>query len=418
MKEQLTLLFQKAISILTTNGTLPIDLPIDIHLMRSKTKEQGDFSTNIAMVLGKRVNLKPCDLAEKIIANLPQSEQIVSVAVAGPGFINIFLKTNREYDVIARAIVQGEDFGKSTAFKDKRIHIEFVSANPTGPLHVGHGRGAAYGATTKKLLEAIGYHVHREYYVNDAGRQMRNLAISIWLRYLQLYQREFQFPNNIYRGDYIIDIARLLQEKYGNWFLESVLYQNGWIEAGVDLLTQHGFTDKKEGALWFRATDLGDEKDRVLVRQNGQPTYFASDVAYHTYKYDQNYDWIIDVFGADHHGYLPRINAFLKGLGKDTNKLKILLVQFAFLYRGTEKISMSTRAGEFVTLRALRDEVGNDAARFFYIMRKPDQHLDFDLELAKSTSNDNPVYYIQYAHARICSVWRQLTEKNILFDQS
>src|SRR3990167_10142470 len=495
MKEQLTLLFQKAISILTTNGTLPIDLPIDIHLMRSKTKEQGDFSTNIAMVLGKRVNLKPCDLAEKIIANLPQSEQIVSVAVAGPGFINIFFKTNSEYDLIVRAIVQGEDFGKSTAFKDKRIHIEFVSANPTGGLHVGHGRGAAYGATTSNLLEAIGYHVHREYYVNDAGRQMRNLAISIWLRYLQLYQREFQFPNNIYRGDYIIDIARLLQEKYGdrflldqekiniiflekinsalpeaelklalekctdqlvektvhalgesnfaiirqlgidevltdikndleefgvrynNWFLESVLYQNGWLEAGVDLLTQHGFTDKKEGALWFRATDLGDEKDRVLVRQNGQPTYFASDVAYHTYKYDQNYDWIIDVFGADHHGYLPRINAFLKGLGKDTDLLKILLVQFAILYRGDQKISMSTRAGEFVTLRALRDEVGNDAARFFYIMRKPDQHLDFDLELAKSTSNDNPVYYIQYAHARICSVWRQLTEKNILFDK-
>ncbi len=489
MKEQLVALLLQAVKTLQTDGLIPSDLPIDIQLTRSKSADQGDFATNIAMILAKPAGLKPRELAEKIIASLPQSDHIQSVEIAGPGFINLFLKANTENDALTRAIAQGDEYGKSALFKNKRIHIEFVSANPTGPLHVGHGRGAAFGATVSNLLEAIGYSVHREYYVNDAGRQMRNLAISVWLRYLELYQRQFDFPQNIYRGDYVVDISTLLQEKYGeqfllspekvnavfpknidaekdpekyvdqlvenaiqaignnnfeiirqcgidevlsdikndlsefgvhynNWFLESELYQKKWLEAGLALLKKHNFTYEKDGAIWFRATDLGDEKDRVLVRQNGQPTYFASDVAYHTYKYDQNYNLIIDVFGADHHGYLPRINAFLKGLGKNTDLLKILLVQFAILYRGDQKISMSTRAGEFVTLRELRNEVGNDAARFFYIMRKPDQHLDFDLELAKSTSNENPVYYIQYAHARICSVWRQLAEKNIVFDKA
>jgi arginyl-tRNA synthetase len=414
---------------------------------------------------------------------------VQKVEIAGPGFINFFLVQNSEHHAISQAISLGESFGNSDIGKNKKIHIEFVSANPTGPLHVGHGRGAAFGACVSNLLDAIGYHVHREYYVNDAGRQMRILGASIWLRYVELFGNTITIPKNAYRGEYVIDIAKTLREIHGErfllssekiqtvfpaiedtdetkdtfidqlvenlantlgadefeivrqygvdevtadikndleefgvtyteWFPESQLYQNGWLETGINTLKQHGFTYEQDGALWFKATELGDEKDRVLVRANGVPTYFASDVAYHTYKYDQGYDDIIDVFGADHHGYLPRIKAFLKGLEKDVDKLQILLVQFAILYRGAERVSMSTRSGEFVTLRDLRKEVGNDAARFFYVMRKPEQHLDFDLELAKSTSSENPVYYIQYAHARICSVWRQLAEKKLTWDKA
>ena len=483
MKETLISLIKHAIS------ALHIECPNEIQLNRTKDNSHGDFATNIAMVLAKSLSQKPRDLAEKIIAHLPKSPLIARIEIAGPGFINFFLNADSENGAIKTALVEREKYGQATIGNDAKIHIEFVSANPTGPLHVGHGRGAAYGACVSNLLDAIGYRVHREYYLNDAGRQMRILGASIWLRYIELAGRTFTLPRNTYRGEYVIDIAKALQKKYGDqfllsqekintlfpniednadnkdifidelieninaalgknnfevvrqwgvdevtadikqdlaefgvvyteWFPESQLYKKGWLEVGIEKLKSHGYTFEQDGALWFRATELGDEKDRVLVRKNGVPTYFASDVAYHTYKYDQGYDHIIDVFGADHHGYLPRIRAFLQGLGKDTDKLTILLVQFAILYRGDERISMSTRSGEFVTLRELRNEVGNDAARFFYVMRKPEQHLDFDLELAKSTSNENPVYYIQYAHARICSVWRQMDEKNLIFDQT
>src|SRR3990167_2010412 len=482
MKETLISLLKQSISALGIT-----ECPDEIQITRTKDPKHGDFATNIVMILAKSLSQKPRELAEKIIAHLPVSKQVSKVEIAGPGFINFFLAMNSEHDAISQAILLGEKYGYAAAAKNKKIHIEFVSANPTGPLHVGHGRGAAFGACVSNLLDAIGYKVHREYYVNDAGRQMRILGASIWLRYVELFSRKIKIPSNSYRGDYVIDVAKSLrdihgekfllsQEKidaifpavvdneenkdiyidqlienlsttlgknnfeivrqfgvdevtkdikndleefgviYNEWFLESKLYENGWLQTGIDVLKKQNFTFEQDGALWFRATELGDEKDRVLVRANGVPTYFASDVAYHTYKYDQGYDEIIDVFGADHHGYLPRIKAFLQGLGKETNKLKILLVQFAILYRGTERVSMSTRSGEFVTLRELREEVGNDAARFFYIMRKPDQHLDFDLALAKSTSNENPVYYIQYAHARICSVWRQLSEKQLSWD--
>jgi len=340
---------------------------------------------------------------------------------------------------------------------------------------------------TARLLKAAGFSVHREYYVNDAGRQMRILALSIWIRYLQLLNVDIKVPAKAYVGDYIIDIAKkILKEndkkffadknnflswlsiqknedmevyldgcieamqkilgmenfkiilrygideilsdiqedlkefgvEYDEWFSEQTLMDKGWLQEGINLLKKHGTVYEKENALWFKATQFGDEKDRVLVRANGQPTYFASDVAYHLYKYNQGYGTIIDVFGADHHGYIRRIHGFLKALGKDPDKTKILLVQFAILYRGKEKVSMSTRSGEFITLRQLRLEVGNDAARYFYIMRKPEQHLDFDLELAKSQSNENPIYYIQYAHARICSVFRQLEEKKLNWDFS
>ena len=482
MKDTLITLINQSLSDLSISSS-------DIQLTRTKDSSHGDFATNIAMTLSKQLGQKPRELAEKIIAHLPASPIVQKVEIAGPGFINFFLTQNSEHAAIEQAISLSDQFGRANIGTGKKIHIEFVSANPTGPLHVGHGRGAAFGACVSNLLDAIGYNVHREYYVNDAGRQMRILGASIWLRYVELFGEKITIPLNAYRGEYVIDIAKqfrsihsekflLPAEKiqtvfpamedtpdnkdafidqlienlshalgadefeivrqygvdevtadikndleefgvtYTSWFPESQLYKNGWLETGINTLKEHGFTYEKEGALWFKATELGDEKDRVLVRANGVPTYFASDVAYHTYKYDQGYDEIIDIFGADHHGYLPRIKAFLKGLGKDTNKLQILLVQFAILYRGTERVSMSTRSGEFVTLRELRHEVGNDAARFFYVMRKPEQHLDFDLELAKSTSNENPVYYIQYAHARICSVWRQLADKKLSWDKA
>ena len=471
MKETLIALIQQALVSLGISDSA-------VQLTRTKDNTHGDFATNIAMVSAKKIGENPRKLAEKIIAAIPASPAIKKIEVAGPGFINFFLQASAENNAVHQAISLGEKYGLSQYGQGKKIHIEFVSANPTGPLHVGHGRGAAYGACVSNLLVAAGYRVHREYYLNDAGRQMRILGASIWLRYIELFGQKITIPLNAYRGQYVIDIAKILRKNYrekfvipiervlpklqdteetkdsfidqltenlskalGNeqyeiirqlgvedvtddirqdleefgvtydaWFPESSLYQKGFLEKGIDTLKNHGFTYEKDGALWFRATKLGDEKDRVLIRANGVPTYFASDVAYHTYKYDQGYDGIIDVFGADHHGYLPRIKAFLKGLGKNTDQLTILLVQFAILYRGKERVSMSTRAGEFVTLRELRNEVGNDAARYFYVMRKPEQHLDFDLELAKSTSNENPVYYIQYAHARICSVWRQLVE--------
>lgn len=482
MKDTLITLIQQSLSALSISSN-------DIQLTRTKDSTHGDFATNIAMILSKQLSLKPRELAEKIVAHLPASPIVQKVEIAGPGFINFFLVRESEHAAIEKTMTLGEKFGCTDIGKNQKIHIEFVSANPTGPLHVGHGRGAAFGACVSNLLEAIGYNVHREYYVNDAGRQMRILGASIWLRYVELFGEKIVIPRNAYRGEYVIDIAKQFRDIHGKnclissekihavfpaipdteenkdsyvdqlvenlvkalsenqfeivrqygvdevtkdikndleefgvtynaWFKESELFQNGWLEKGIKTLKDHGYTYEKDGALWFKATELGDEKDRVLVRANGVSTYFASDVAYHTYKFDQGYDEIIDIFGADHHGYLPRLNAFLKGLGNDIQKLKLLLVQFAILYRGKEKISMSTRAGEFVTLRELRHEVGNDAARFFYIMRKPDQHLDFDLELAKSTSSDNPVYYIQYAHARICSVWRQLSEQKLIWDKT
>ena len=391
--------------------------------------------------------------------------------------------------IIAEVLEQGVTFGLSAIGQGKRILIEFVSANPTGPLHVGHGRGAAYGATLCNVLKAAGFDVNAEYYVNDAGRQMNILAVSVWLRYLELAQEPVVFPTNAYKGDYVYDIAKTLWSEHAKqyvaswaeisnalpedepqggdkelyidamiaraisllgqtgfdtfhrhalntvledinddlnefgvsfdtWFSERALFEDASIEKGIQALKEGGHTFEQEGALWFKATDFGDEKDRVLVRANGQATYFASDVAYHWNKYDRGFDRVIDIFGADHHGYMTRIRSAVTALGHDENALDILLVQFANLYRGVERVQMSTRSGSFVTLRELRQEVGNDAARFFYVMRKPEQHMDFDLDLAKSESSDNPVYYIQYAHARICSVVRQLQERGLSWDKA
>ncbi|MDX1823087.1 MAG: arginine--tRNA ligase [Thiohalomonadales bacterium] len=489
MKSRLSDLVATAIVRLQQDGSLPADLDLNIQIERTRDSSHGDFACNIALLLAKPVKAKPRDLAEKIVATLPACDEVEKVEIAGPGFINFFLNPDAISAVIPAILEAGEAFGHSTIGNDKKVQVEFVSANPTGPLHVGHGRGAAYGAAVADLLAAAGFEVHREYYVNDAGRQMDILAASVWLRYLELCGEELPFPSNGYKGDYVWDIAAKLHREngekfrhawqvvqgslppdepdggdkeayidavigqarnylgeedyrfvfdtglnyilddirddlmqfgvvYEEWFSERSLTHSGAVTRAIERLRESGHAYEKGGALWFRSSDFGDEKDRVLVRDNGQSTYFASDIAYHMDKLERGFDRVIDVWGADHHGYVPRVKAALTALGDNADKLDVLLVQFAILYRGGEKAQMSTRSGEFVTLRQLRKEVGSDAARFFYVMRKCEQHLDFDLDLAKSQSNDNPMYYIQYAHARVCSVFRQLLEKALSYDET
>lgn len=481
MKQTIEALIFKAVSTLQTNGDLTLDSLPNITIERSRDALHGDFASNVAMVLAKAARTNPRQLAEKIIAVLPADEAVIKVEIAGPGFINFFLNSATQYNVIKTVHDLGHRFGLSNLGAGKKIQVEFVSANPTGPLHVGHGRGAAYGSAVADLLQAVGFEVHREYYVNDAGRQMDILATSIWLRYLEECGEVFTFPSNGYRGEYVRDIAIKIQEtsghdyhkpvaklfahipadepqggdkeehidaliirakkllgiayreifkiglngilkdiredleefgvSYQNWFSEQQLVDDGSVEKALARLQQGGYLYEKDGAVWFASSQLGDEKDRVVVRDNGQYTYFASDIAYHHNKLERGFEQLIDVWGADHHGYIPRVKAAMQALGADDTKLNVLLVQFATLYRGEEKMSMSTRSGEFVTLRQLRNEVGKDAARFFYVMRRSEQHMDFDLKLATSKTNENPVFYVQYAHARVCSVLRQLTEK-------
>ena len=489
MKSLLTQLLSDAVQTLQTQGDLPQDASISIGLERTRDRQHGDFASNLAMVLCKQARSKPRDLAEKLVTALPACEQVTRVEIAGPGFINFYLAPAAYHTAISQVLAEGAQYGRSDIGQGKSVQVEFVSANPTGPLHVGHGRGAAYGATVADLLDAIGYKVHREYYVNDAGRQMNILATSVYLRYLDLCGEEISFPANGYKGDYVWDIGASLHRKHGDalrhsaeevfkdlpadepdggdkeihidglidrtmsllgethyretfelgldsilknirhdleefgvhydeWFSERSLTDSGSVENAIQRLKGSGYIYEDKGALWFRSTDFGDEKDRVVVRDNGQMTYFASDIAYHMNKLERGYDRVIDIWGADHHGYVPRVKAALTALGDDAEKLDVLLVQFAVLYRGGEKVQMSTRSGEFVTLRELRHEVGNDAARFFYVMRKCEQHMDFDLDLAKSQSNDNPIYYIQYAHARVASVLRQMQEKGLQWNQA
>ena len=490
MKTVLSALLEQAVSNLKQDGTLPDDVQPRINIEHTRDPAHGDFASNLAMMLAKPAKSSPRDLAEKIVAALPQNNDIDKVEIAGPGFINFFMNSGALTAVIPAILDAGEAYGHSTIGRGKKVQVEFVSANPTGPLHVGHGRGAAYGATVADLLAAVGYKVHREYYVNDAGRQMDILCASVWVRYLSLcgaLPDPDYLPSNGYKGDYVWDIAAHLHRNHGDrfqanwnsiasslpkdedeggdkeafidavieqakqalgeedyrfifdtglnyilddirddlahfgvvyeeWFSERSLTESGKVAEAIERLKQSGYTKEIKGALWFKSTEFGDEKDRVLVRANGQTTYFASDIAYHMNKLERGYETVIDIWGADHHGYVPRVKAAMQAVGDDPEKLHVLLVQFAILYRGREKMQMSTRSGEFVTLRQLRKEVGNDAARFFYVMRKCEQHLDFDLELATSKSNENPMYYIQYAHARVCSVLRQLQEKGLQHD--
>ncbi len=465
MKEQIQTLLTQSLEVLVTNDVLT-EVPDNIRIDHSKDKTQGDFASNIAMMLSKQAKCSPRDLAQKIIDNLPDSAEVDKVEIAGPGFINFFMSQDSNASVVSQIIDQGKAFGLSNVGVKQRVLLEFVSANPTGPLHVGHGRGAAYGATVANLLRAVGFEVDNEYYVNDAGRQMDILATSVYLRYIETEK----FPDNGYKGDYIFDIAKQIngidkldifaevhadekdggdKEKhiddlianckaqlggsykvvfdlaidqilegiktdlaefgveYQQWFSEQSLVDSGLSRTTVEALQDSDHIYEKDGALWFKTTDFGDDLDRVVVRDNGMHTYFASDIAYHLEKFERGYDKIINIWGSDHHGYIARVKASIKALGFDESKLEILLVQFANLYRGGKKVAMSTRSGSFVTLRELRKEVGNDAARFFYILRKSEQHMDFDLDLAKSKTNENPVFYIQYAHARICSVLKQ-----------
>ena len=484
MKKKLEELILQAIESLKAEGVLDIETIPQITIDRTRDASHGDFASNLALLLAKPVKSNPRELAARIIAALPAHDAVTKVELAGPGFINFFINPNTQYQVVSQIYAQGLEYGLSKVGAGKKVQVEFVSANPTGPLHVGHGRGAAYGSAVADLLQAVGFDVCREYYVNDAGRQMDILATSVWLRYLEECGEEVVFPSNGYRGGYVRDIARdiylnagndyrrpidlvfenitpdepqggdkdlhidaLIQRaktllgalqyrdffqigldsilddikvdlkefgvEYQEWFSERHLMDDGSVEKALARLREKDHLYERDGAIWFASSQLGDEKDRVVVRENGQYTYFASDIAYHMNKLDRGFDQIIDIWGADHHGYVPRVRAAIQALGADESKLKVLLVQFAVLYRGEERVQMSTRSGEFVTLRQLRDEVGKDAARFFYVMRRSEQHMDFDLKLATSKSNENPVFYVQYAHARVCSVLRQLDEKSL-----
>ncbi len=489
MKQSIESLLTTAIHQLQKQGNLPADTAIQPQIERTRDKQHGDFASNIALLLAKPAQRNPRELAEQIIAHLPASELINKVEIAGPGFINFFLNPAVRYQVIQDILQAGQQYGHSQLGAGKTLHLEFVSSNPTGPLHVGHGRSAAYGAAVADLLEAIGYKVHREYYVNDGGRQMDILATSVWLRYLQTCGETLVFPSNGYQGDYVIAIAETIKQaegarlnkpavevfkdisadepqggdkelhidalitrtkqlltptdyelvfnaalnsiltdirddlaefgvRYQDWFSERSLLTNGAATRAIAKLKANGFLYEKDGALWFRATDFGDDKDRVVVRENGQYTYFAMDIAHYQFNLDRGFYKLMNVLGADHHGYVARVKAAIQALGYDPAIFITPMVQFAVLYRGKERVQMSTRSGSFVTLRELREEVGTEAARFFYILRKCEQHMDFDLELAKSESNENPLYYLQYAHARICSVFRQLNEKQWQWNQT
>ena len=487
MKDQLQDLIKKCIQDLISKGIL-IEMPPNVRLDHTKDNNHGDYATNIALMLSKQAKMKPVDLAKIIVDQLEESSFINKIEIAGPGFINFFISDESSSSVVSEIIDQEALYGSSEIGQGKKVLLEYVSANPTGPLHVGHGRGAAYGATISNLLRAVGFKVDNEYYVNDAGRQMDILAVSIYLRYLSLCGENLRFPDNGYQGQYIKDIAQVIYDTSGEefykkldlifanvskdgseggdkeshidgliensksilgdsfraifqvgiesilggiksdlsefgvvfekWFSEQSLIDTGLSESCISKLKESEKVYEKDGALWFKTTNYGDEKDRVVVRDNGNHTYFASDIAYHFDKFERGYDKIINVWGADHHGYISRVKASIDALGHSPDKLEILLVQFANLYRGGSKVQMSTRSGSFVTLEDLRKEVGNDAARFFYILRKSEQHMDFDLDLAKSKTNENPVYYIQYAHARICSVFRQANEKEMEVDHS
>ena len=451
---------------------------LKINLQENNDKKHGDLASNIALILAKPLKKNPQEIANSIKDSFITDEEITKIEVAGPGFINFFLSTKTHSEVLNEISAKKELFGKSEN-KNQNVLIEYVSSNPTGPLHVGHGRGAAFGSVLGALLKEAGFKVDEEYYVNDFGRQMNILAASLWLRYAQLLNESITMIENGYQGEYLISIAEKLKEDHSDkfyrnydsivellkteiqddeiftdsvvvaiqsalendfnflrdfalqailelikrdlldfgvehnfWFSESSLYdikenKINQVDLAIEDLKSRGFVYEKEDALWFKSSEFGDDKDRVLKRGNGEYTYFASDVAYHSKKYDRGYDRVINIWGSDHHGYTPRVQAAMEATNRDPEKLEIVYIQFANLLRAGKKVTMSTRSGEFITLRELMDEVTTEAARFFYINRKADQHLDFDLDLAKDQSKDNPLYYIQYAHARICSVLKK-----------
>ena len=479
LKQLLRASLESVLDHLRTGGEIPHEAATDYTIETPKQSAHGDFSTNVAMLLAKPCRRPPREIAALIAAEMSALDLLEKVEVAGAGFINFVIRNRDVFGIVGRIFSEQESYGSCQLGAGRKVQLEFVSANPTGPLHIGHGRGAAFGSSLANLFETCGYEVYREYYVNDAGRQIDILALSVWLRYLESFGLDVEFPQQAYQGGYIGEIASDLKARCGDamlveasafqdidaagdperalddmiakakqalgpgrydeihrsakstileeieadlaefgvrfdsWYSETSLDDRGLIDDAIDALDQSGQLFEESGARWFKSSAFGDEKDRVVVRENGAKTYFASDIAYHLDKFSRGFESVIDIWGADHHGYIPRVKAAMQALDLDPENLEILLVQFATLMRGGEKVAMSTRAGEFVTLKQLVREVGVDAARFFYVMRRSDQHLEFDLDLAKAQSSDNPVYYVQYAHARICSVLRQMNERKL-----
>ena len=453
MKETIQKLILEAAATAYEKGDLNSpDMPV-VEIEAPKFENQGDFSTNIAMVSASFQKTAPRKIAETLIRHLDDTDTLFDkIEIAGPGFINFFIRTSAWHPIL-KSIVEADDhFGASNLGNKEKVQVEFVSANPTGPLHVGHGRGAAVGDALSRILSFCGYDVQKEYYVNDSGRQINTLGRSVYLRYEELYGIANTFPDDCYQGDYIKDIAEAIQSRRGNellemdesqaisqcarfaaqkildgiktdlndfgitydhWFSEQSLYDAEKVGAAIKKHTSQNLIYEKDGALWFKTSEYGDEKDRVVVRSNGDTTYFASDIAYHEDKYNRGFDRVIDVWGADHHGYIPRMRAFLESSGHPENRFDVILIQLVNLLRGGEPVAMSTRAGEFVTLEDVINEVGSDAARFIFLTRHHESPLDFDLELAKKKTNDNPVYYVQYVHARIASIIKNGKDRGI-----
>ncbi len=487
MKDLITSLLATALQSLQAQGLVPDGLQATIQVERTRDPAHGDFASNLALVLAKPAGRKPRDIASALVAALPPSPAVLKTDIAGPGFINFFLSADSRFDAIRRILADVQSFASTDVGRGERVLLEFVSANPTGPLHVGHGRGAAYGSALARLLAATGYRVHREYYINDAGRQADVLAVSVFLRYLEACGDTVRIPSRAYPGDYVrhcgeallasagrrffqpysavmqglppdpdgegdaikaqkeahLDalIARVrellgsdyravqdfgldtqlrairstldaFRVSFDQWYSERTLADSGAIDRALARLDERGHTYRRDGALWLRTSELGDEKDRVLVRDNGVHTYFAADVAYHLDKLDRGFDTLIDVWGADHHGYIARVRAAIEALTGHGDRFHVALIQFVTLSSGR----MGKRSGNFVTLQDLIDEAGNDATRFFYLMRSPEVPLEFDIDLARSQTKDNPVYYIQYAHARVCSVLGKLAEAGLAID--
>ncbi len=454
MKLYVKQMIVKALEQARSGGELKFESEPDIVVEKPKGTGQGDFSTTVALTLAKSEKKSPRSVAESILKYLPSSSaDIESVEIAGPGFINFKMTPEFFLERLKGVARQGCEFGSVNAGKNEKILLEFVSANPTGPLHIGHGRGAAVGHSLSLLLKRAGFDVETEYYVNDVGNQMNNLGRSAWLRYRELFGEKINFPDDLYRGEYVKGTAQEIIDlkgkeflgkseeevlpffrefagdsilngiredlavfgvKFDRWFKEGSLYEDDLVGKSVDWLREKGHVYEKDGAVWLKSSDFNDEKDRVLVKQSGEKTYFCSDIAYHKNKIDRGFSKIIDLWGADHHGYVPRVQAVLEAMGYSKDVFRVLLVQFVALKRGKEKVSMSTRSGEFITLSEVIEEVGVDAARYFFLMRSSDTHLDFDLELAKEEAPENPVFYIQYAHARICSIFRNASDSGMV----
>jgi arginyl-tRNA synthetase len=452
MKDTISQLIQQAIRRAHKNGQLPSEILPEVEVTEPKAVTHGDFSTNIAMVMASAQKMAPRKIAEAIVSQLDDDDGVLEkTEIAGPGFINFFLKPSAWHKVLSQIHRTDTRYGFTNVGNGRKMQVEFVSSNPTGPLHVGHGRGAAVGDSVAGILSACGFDVQKEYYINDSGRQIATLGRSVLLRYQELHGQQIQFPEDCYQGGYIRDLAAELQKIHADgllklaedeavstcarfaagklmegirddltafgvefdcWFSEQGLYDSGRVDEVIADLQRRGIVYQKDGALWFTTSAYGDEKDRVVVRSNGLTTYFASDIAYHEDKYRRGFDRVIDVWGADHHGYIPRMRAAVEAAGHRREQFDVILVQLVNLLRGGQPVAMSTRAGEFVTLREVIDEVGRDAARFIFLTRHYDSALDFDLEVAKQKSNDNPVYYVQYVHARIASIIRKGRERD------